>query len=149
MWVAPLLLYLYHHHHNLRWPMTRSIHVFANDFSYTILVPFYIGDYCNLTGQCSCKSAVAGINCDHCQSGFFAMDSNPQSGCTNCFCSGHGKSGLCKDYLRAHLLSRQVRRLWGCTLWATSMVVGVSLWITQYVPVDDVYLLLIVWWLRK
>ncbi|XP_075388834.1 laminin subunit alpha-1 isoform X1 [Tenrec ecaudatus] len=47
------------------------------------------------TGTCSCKENVAGLRCDVCKSGTFALDASNPAGCSPCFC--FGLSQLCTE----------------------------------------------------
>ena len=39
-------------------------------------------------GQCYCRESVEGPNCDQCQEGYFGLGSDPDKGCSQCWCSG-------------------------------------------------------------
>ena len=45
-----------------------------------------------VTGQCPCKSNVAGIQCDQCAIGYFNLTEDNPDGCDSCSCSEPGTS---------------------------------------------------------
>ncbi|XP_014670487.1 PREDICTED: laminin subunit gamma-1-like, partial [Priapulus caudatus] len=47
------------------------------------------------TGECVCRGATAGENCDECLEGYFGLGAWSDAGCIQCTCSGH--SDNCSD----------------------------------------------------